>query len=46
MNLDIAEGTPLKIWSCLGDYNGNATDGIIWDSGCNPNTDSGTSVWA
>ncbi|WP_405784450.1 hypothetical protein OG512_38885 [Streptomyces sp. NBC_01378] len=45
-NLDIAEGTPLHIWSCTGDFQGTATDGIDWTSGCNPNTDSGTSVWA
>lgn len=45
-NLDIAEGTPLHIWSCTGNFQGTPTGGLDWSSGCNPNTDAGTSVWA
>jgi hypothetical protein len=45
-DLEIAEGTPLRIWSCTGDFQGTPTGGLNWSSGCNPNTDVGTSVWA
>ncbi|MEW1892504.1 hypothetical protein ACGFR6_09410 [Streptomyces sp. NPDC048567] len=45
-NLDIAEGRPLVIWSCTGNYQGTPTGGLDWTSGCNPNTDVGTAVWA
>ncbi|MFG3101157.1 hypothetical protein ACGFZL_11660 [Streptomyces sp. NPDC048182] len=46
VDLEIAEGTPLALWSCLGDFQGSATGGIKWDSGCNPNTDVPEHAWA
>ncbi|MEV8568455.1 hypothetical protein AB0436_23230 [Streptomyces sp. NPDC051322] len=45
-DLSIAEGTPLHIWSCLGDWDGTVTGGLHWETGCSPSTWPGTSVWA